>query len=73
MKVCALCDDFIANGCAVKWGRSPWGDGDDWAHFKCADNYEPSDEDIEAHNNAGYPTLRELQEAAWEQKRKLHR
>lgn len=74
MTDCAICDEVIEEGShRVPWNRSPWGDGDDWAHFKCADNWEPTDEQIEAHNNAGYPTLRERQEAAWEQKRKLRR
>ena len=59
---CSLCDEFIANGYGVPWGRSPWGDGDDWAHYRCAHNYEPSDEEM-CPSEWG-PTLQERQEAA---------
>ncbi len=59
---CAICDKPIAQGDpATEWHRSPWGDGDDWAHIECADNWEPDDEDI--YRNTG-PTLTERQDAA---------
>ena len=63
--VCAICDEPIIPGNrVVDWNRSPWGDGDDVAHWRCADNWEPSDEQLEARARSCYPTLTERLEAA---------
>jgi hypothetical protein len=62
---CDICQKPIyADEPRTEWGRSPWGDGDGWAHLDCADDWEPTDEQMEAHRTAGYPTLQERQDAA---------
>ena len=58
---CAICDEPIIPGNrVVDWNRSPWGDGDDVAHWKCADDWEPSDEQMNP--SEWGPTISERQE-----------
>jgi hypothetical protein len=64
---CALCDELAVD--PVPWGRSPWGDGDDWACAECADNWEPTDEQM-CPSEPG-PSLQEQYVRAWEEKRRL--
>lgn len=61
---CALCDEPVPDMELVRWTTDPWGHVYDYAHKKCADNWEPSDEQLEAQRDRGYPTLRERQAAA---------
>jgi hypothetical protein len=62
---CDICHEVIQSWHArEEWGRSPWGDGDGLAHKSCADDWEPSDEQLEDSRNRAYPTLAERQDAA---------
>ena len=58
---CWLCEEDFKDGDEITaWGYC----GDQDVHYKCADNYEPSDEDIERMSRSGYPTLTERLDAA---------
>ena len=61
---CAICDEPLPDLEAVKWTVDPWGKVYDYAHKSCADDWEPSDEQLEASRDRAYPTLAERQEAA---------
>ena len=58
---CDICHEAIRPWHSKEeWGRSPWGDGDGWAHKSCADDWEPSDEQMNPPEWG--PTISEQQE-----------
>lgn len=65
---CAICDKTISPGEPTEpWNRSPWGDGTDWAHCECTDDWEPDDEQLSPREWG--PTIQERQVAAMKLKR----
>ena len=46
---CAICDEPLPDLEAVKWTVDPWGKVYDYAHKSCADDWEPSDEQLESY------------------------
>ena len=66
---CAICDEPLPDMYAVKWTVDPWGKVYDYAHKTCADDWEPTDEQM-CPSEPG-PSLQEQYERAWELKRSL--
>ena len=50
---CAICDEPLPDLEAVKWTVDPWGKVYDYAHKSCADDWEPSDEQLADRRQSG--------------------